>query len=220
MMRKHAPRILLLAAVFVSLGVVIYKVAENLALQKIGEIKQNPMKILDLVPESALRLKEFRRSKIEGGRKVWELTGKEAVYLKAEREAVIKKPWLVFYRETGETLEVNGDEGHLFFNDGRMEKMQLQGSVEVNYQGFILRTDEILYLQDDDRVSSPGMVTVSGKGLELEGEGMEISIKDEKIKFFNRVRTGSNSWIRFKTCSASSGVVSVTRHTSSRDSSR
>ncbi len=189
MMRKHAPRILLLAAVFVSLGVVIYKVAENLALQKIGEIKQNPMKILDLVPESALRLKEFRRSKIEGGRKVWELTGNEAVYLKAEREAVIKKPWLVFYRETGETLEVNGDEGHLFFNDGRMEKMQLQGSVEVNFQGFILRTDEILYLQDDDRVSSPGMVTVSGKGLELEGEGMEIYIKDEKIKFFNRVRT-------------------------------
>lgn len=188
-MRKHATRILVLAAVFVSLGVVIYKVAENLALQKIGEIEQNPMKILDLVPESALRLKEFRRSKIEGGRKVWELTGKEAVYLKSEREAVIKKPWLVFYRENGETMEVNGDEGHLFFNDGGMEKMQLQGSVVVNYQGFILRTDEIIYLQDDDRVSSPGMVTVSGKGLELEGEGMELSIRDEKIQFFNKVRT-------------------------------
>ncbi|MCZ6450184.1 MAG: LPS export ABC transporter periplasmic protein LptC [Deltaproteobacteria bacterium] len=189
MMRKHATRILLLAVVFVSLGVVIYKVAENLALQKIGEIEQNPMKILDLVPKSALRIKEFRRSKIEGGRKVWELTGKEAVYLKAEREAVIKKPWLVFYRETGETMEVNGDEGHLFFNDGGMEKMRLQGSVEVNYQGFILRTDEILYFQDDDRVMSPGKVTVSGKGLELEGEGMEISIRDEKIRFFNKVKT-------------------------------
>jgi len=189
MMRKHATRILLLAVVFVSLGVVIYKVAENLALQKIGEIEQNPMKILDLVPESALRIKEFRRSKVEGGRKVWELTGKEAVYLKAEREAVIKKPWLVFYRETGETMEVNGDEGHLFFNDRGMEKMRLQGSVEVNYQGFILRTDEILYFQDDDRVMSPGKVTVSGKGLELEGEGMEISIRDEKIRFFNRVKT-------------------------------
>lgn len=188
-MRKNAARILLLAAVFVSLGVVIYKVAENLSLQKIGEIEQNPMKILDLVPESALRLKEFRRSKVEGGRKVWELTGKEAVYLKAEREAVIKKPWLVFFRETGETMEVNGDEGHLFFNDGGMEKVRLQGSVEVNYQGFILRTDEILYLQNDDRVSSPGMVTVRGKGLELEGEGMELSMRDEKIRFFNRVRT-------------------------------
>lgn len=188
-MRKHATRILLLAAVFVSLGVVIYKVAENLALQKIGEIEQNPMKILDLVPESALRIKEFRRSKIEGGRKVWELTGKEAVYLKAKREAVIKKPWLVFYRETGETMEVNGDEGHLFFNDSGMEKMRLQGSVEVNYQGFILRTDEILYFQDDDRVMSPGKVTVSGKGLELEGEGMEISIREEKIRFFNKVKT-------------------------------
>jgi len=30
---------------------------------------------------------------------------------------------------------------------------------------------------------------VSGKGLELEGEGMEISIRDEKIRFFNKVKT-------------------------------
>ena len=165
-MRKRSLRIPLLAVVFISLGVVVYKVVQNLSLQKIAEIEQNPIKFLDYVPESALRLKEFRRIKIEGGRKVWELTGKEAVYLKAEKEAMIKKPRLVFFHENGETMELSGDEGHLFLKDGGMEKMELQGTVEVNFQGYILQTDELHYLQGDDRVVSPGKVTVKGQGLE------------------------------------------------------
>ena len=188
-MRKRSLRIPLLAVVFISLGVVVYKVVQNLSLQKIAEIEQNPIKFLDYVPESALRLKEFRRIKIEGGRKVWELTGKEAVYLKAEKEAMIKKPRLVFFHENGETMELSGDEGHLFLNDGGMEKMELQGTVEVNFQGYILQTDELHYLQDDDRVVSPGKVTVKGQGLELEGVGMELSLQDEKIRLLDRVRT-------------------------------
>jgi LPS export ABC transporter protein LptC len=188
-MRKQGIRIPLIAMVFISLGIVVYMVAKNLSLQKIAEIEQNPIKVLDFVPESALRLKEFRRSKIEGGRMVWELTGKEAVYLKAEKEAVIKRPWLVFYHENGETMELSGDEGHLFFNDGGMEKMKLQGTVEVNFQGYILQTDEIHYLQSDDRVVSPRKVIVRGQGLELEGVGMELSLQDEKIRLLDKVRT-------------------------------
>ena len=188
-MRKYRIRIPVLALVFISLGVVIYKVAQNLSLQKIREIEENPIKVLDLVPESALRLKEFRRSKIEGGRKVWELTGKEAVYLKAKKEAVITRPWLVFYHENGETMELSGDEGHLYFKDGRMEKMKLQGTVEVNFQGYILQTDEIHYLQGDDLVVSPRKVTVRGQGFELEGVGMELSLQDEKIRLLDKVRT-------------------------------
>jgi len=188
-MRKRSLRIPLLAVVFISLGVVVYKVVQNLSLQKIAEIEQNPIKVLDYVPESALRLKEFRRIKIEGGRKVWELTGKEAVYLKAEKEAIIKKPRLVFFHKNGETMELSGDEGHLFLKDGGMEKMELQGTVEVNFQGYILQTDELHYLQDDDRVVSPGKVTVKGQGLELEGVGMELSLQDEKIRLLDRVRT-------------------------------
>ncbi|MEE8075335.1 MAG: LPS export ABC transporter periplasmic protein LptC [Candidatus Binatia bacterium] len=188
-MRKRSLRIPLLAVVFISLGVVVYKVVQNLSLQKIAEIEQNPIKFLDYVPESALRLKEFRRIKIEGGRKVWELTGKEAVYLKAEKEAMIKKPRLVFFHENGETMELSGDEGHLFLKDGGMEKMELQGTVEVNFQGYILQTDELHYLQGDDRVVSPGKVTVKGQGLELEGVGMELSLQDEKIRLLDKVRT-------------------------------
>lgn len=187
-MRKRI-RILLLASILVSLGVVIYKVAENVWLLKLREIKQDPTKLLDFVPEAALQLKEFRRSKIEQGRKVWEITGDEAVYLKAENEAVIKRPRLIFYQENGETMEVNGDEGRILFTDQELEEIQLQGAVEASYRGFVLKTHEIVYLRNNNQVISRGKVTLSGEGLELEGVGMEFSLPDDKIRLQDSVRT-------------------------------
>ena len=95
-------RIIILSVISISLGAVIYKVAETLWLQKVMEFQEDPVKILDLLPQPTLQLKEFRRSKVEEGRKVWEITGDEAVYIKAEREAVITSPRLVFYNENNE----------------------------------------------------------------------------------------------------------------------
>jgi hypothetical protein len=60
-------RIIILSVISISLGAVIYKVAETLWLQKLMEFQENPVKILDLVPQPALQLKEFRRSKVRGG---------------------------------------------------------------------------------------------------------------------------------------------------------
>ena len=70
-MRRKGIRLILLIAIFASLGGVAYKVAENFWLMKAREIKKNPSKLLDYVPEAALQIKDFRRAKIEGGRKVW-----------------------------------------------------------------------------------------------------------------------------------------------------
>ena len=57
-----------MAAIFISLGGVTYKVAESIWIMKVQEIKKNPLKALDYLPESALHMKDFRRAKIEDGR--------------------------------------------------------------------------------------------------------------------------------------------------------
>lgn len=192
-MRRKSIRIVLLIAIFASLGGLAYKVAENIWLMKGREIQKNPLKLLDYVPEAALQIKEFRRAKVEGGRKVWELFGEEARYLKDEKEAVIKKPRIVFYDKKGGTIKATGNEGRLFFTDKgthpEMEKMQLKGGIQVNYRGFVLHTDELLYLKSKNQVVSPGKVTLEGDGLELEGTGMEIALDDERIRLLKKVRT-------------------------------
>jgi len=183
-------RIIILSVISISLGAVIYKVAETLWLQKVMEFQDDPVKILDLLPQAALQLKEFRRSKVEEGRKVWEITGHEAIYIKADKEAVITSPRLIFYNQNNENVEVRGDQGHIYFKDGKMDRLQLQGGVEIYYQGFVLKTNEIVYYQRTNQVTSEGKVAImKGKGLDLEGVGAEISLKDSRLRLRNKVKT-------------------------------
>lgn len=188
-MRRKGLKIVLLIAIFISLGGVTYKVVENFLLMKAREIQKNPIKMLDYVPEAALQVKDFRRTKVEGGQKVWEVSGEEARYLKAEKEAILKKPRFVFYDKKGRAIEATANEGHLFLTDQEMEKMQLLGAIEINYQGFVAQMEEIVYLKSTNQVVTPGKVTLKGEGLELEGVGLEVSLEDQKIRILEKVKT-------------------------------
>lgn len=187
-MRKRK-RAILLIAILLLLGGVGYKVGESIWLNKSREIKKNPIKALDYLPEAALQLKDFRRSKIENGRKVWELYGDEARYLKEQKEAVITKPRFYFYDKKGETIEATGDQGRLFFTDQELQKAHFEGSIEVNYQGFVLKSEQAIYFPDKDQILLPGKVNLKGDGLELDGVRMEIALQDQKMRLLQNVRT-------------------------------
>lgn len=186
---KKSVRFLLLTGVLISLGVVAYKSGEHLWRNKAREFKENPLKALDYLPEAALKVKDFHRVKVNGARKVWEIRGEEARYLKAEKEVVIKKPRFVFHNRDGKTVEANGDEAHLFLTDQDMEKMEIKGDVRVHYERYVLRTEKMVYLKDKNRVVSPGKVTLKGKGMDLEGVGMEIALDNERMKLHQKVKT-------------------------------
>jgi len=194
-MKRKTTRLILLVAIAAFLGGVGYKVAEQLWIMKSREFKKNPLKVLDYLPEAALQIKDFHRSQVDGNRKVWEIFGDEARYLKEEKQAVIKNPRILFYSKEGKTLEATGNEGNLFFAgeqtdlQGSIDKMQMRGDIQVNYQGFTFNTDELLYFKSKDQVVSPGKVTLKGEGMELEGVGMEIAIQDEKLHLAQNVKT-------------------------------
>jgi LPS export ABC transporter protein LptC len=186
-MRKSRRTILLLA-ILLSLGGVGYKAAEFVQrVQK--EIKKNPLKALDYLPESALHMKEFHRAKIENGRKIWELFGDEASYFKEQKEAIIKKPRFYYYDKKDEVVETTGDEAHLYINEKELERMELRGDVQVSFQGYLLKSEEANYLPAKDQIVLPNRTTVVGEGIELEGASMEVELEDRKIRLVHRVKT-------------------------------
>jgi LPS export ABC transporter protein LptC len=187
-MRKWR-RLTLLAAIFISLGGVVYKVAENIWITKVQEIKKNPLKALDYVPESALHMKDFRRAKIEDGRKVWEIFGDEANYYKEQKQAVIKNPRFYYFDKKGETAETTGEVAKLFFNEKELEQMQLQGNIQVNYQGYTLKSEEAIYFPEKQQIVLPKRATVVGEGLELEGSSMQVELEDKKVRLLENVKT-------------------------------
>lgn len=187
-MRKRK-RLILLVAIFLSLGGVGYKVAESIWAMKVSEIRKNPLRALDYLPESALQIKDFRRAKVEDGRKIWELVGDEARYFKDQREAVIKNPKFFYYDSKGETAETTGATAHLFFNERELEKMQLQGGIQVSYQGYVLKSEEAIYLPAQQRIVLPSRALVAGNGLELEGSSMEVELETKKLRMLQNVKS-------------------------------
>jgi LPS export ABC transporter protein LptC len=175
--------------IFLSLGGVGYKVAESIWAMKVSEIRRNPLKALDYLPESALQIKDFRRAKVEDGRKIWELVGDEARYFKDQREAVIKNPKFFYYDSNGQTAETTGATAQLFFNERELEKMQLQGGIQVSYQGYVLRSEEAIYLPAQQRIVLPSRALVAGNGLELEGSSMEIELETKKVRMLQNVKS-------------------------------
>ena len=178
----------MLSAILISLGGVTYKVVEIVrGVQK--EIKANPMKALDYLPESSLQIKDFHRSKIENGRKVWELFGDEANYYKDQKEAVIKKPRFFYYDKKGEVAETRGDEAHVYLNEKELERMELRGGIEVSFQGYELKSEVATYEPARDQIVLPGRTTVIGEGISLEGARMEVELEEKKIRMIKAVRT-------------------------------
>jgi LPS export ABC transporter protein LptC len=186
---RKRKRLILLVAIFLSLGGVGYKVAESIWAMKVSEIRKNPLRALDYLPESALQIKDFRRAKVEDGRKIWELVGDEARYFKDQREAVIKNPKFFYYDSKGETAETTGATAHLFFNERELEKMQLQGGIQVSYQGYVLKSEEAIYLPAQQRIVLPSRALVAGNGLELEGSSMEVELETKKLRMLQNVKS-------------------------------
>jgi LPS export ABC transporter protein LptC len=188
-MTRKKSRLVLLLVILACLGGISYKVTETILVRKAQELKKNPLSVLDALPEAALQLKEFRRTKVDDGRKVWEVAGEEARYLKDQNEVVLKKPTFAYYDLNGETIQVSAAEGHLYLVQQEIDRMELEGQIQMSYRGFVLHTEKVLYFKNRNQVVLPGHVKVTGDGLEFEGVGMEITLDQEQLRLLQNVRS-------------------------------
>jgi len=186
-MRKTR-RALLLTVILLSLGAVIYKVSDVVRQMKKG-LKKGPIAVLDSLPDSTLRIKDFHRAKIENGRKVWELFGDEANYLKDKSEALIKRPRFLYYDKKDEAAETSAETAHIFLNEKELEKLELQGGVRVSMKGYVLTSESANYLPAKDQIILPTRTQVVGEGISIEGASMEVELEEKKIRMVHDVKT-------------------------------
>jgi len=186
-MRK-TKRALLLTVILLSLGAVAYKAADVVRqLNKV--VKKGPVAVLDSLPDAALQIKDFHRAKIENGRKVWELFGDEANYLKDKREAVIKRPRFLYYDKKDEAAETSAETAHIFLNEKDLEKLELKGGVRVSMKGYVLTSESADYLPAKEQILLPTRTQVVGEGISIEGASMEVELEEKKIRMVRDVKT-------------------------------
>src|SRR6516162_790458 len=73
--------------------------------------------VVDMLPNVAQRIQNFHRVKVDNGRKVWEVSARDAQYVEGEQVVVVDAPQLDVYLADGRTVSLHGDAGKVFLKD-------------------------------------------------------------------------------------------------------
>jgi LPS export ABC transporter protein LptC len=145
---------------------------------------------LDFLPQVAQRIQNFRRVKMEGDRKVWEVAAREAQYFEEDHQIVVDEPEVSFFvKDDQGVVSVKGRQGKILLDGREMDRVDLDGGIELRFRDYLVKTDKAFYQRADDTVVSPGAVVVTGDGLSLSGERMTVEMGSQRVRVEGKVRT-------------------------------
>lgn len=143
-------------------------------------------------PQEALvqRMTEFRRVKMQDGKKVWEIVARQARYFADTNAVVIDTPEVSLYFSDGEAVALRCREGTLHL-DGESELLhiELRGNLEMQMGSISLKTDQATYDRQKNTISSDGVIHVVGQGFTLEGKGYTVAVDTKRLTLNTEVYT-------------------------------
>jgi LPS export ABC transporter protein LptC len=186
-MRRTRLRATLLIVVAAALGGLGYLVSQSMTARRAQVLHEIGR---DLLPQVAQRIQNFRRAKVEDGRTVWEITAKEAQYFEQDNQIVVHEPRMTFFLEDRQRqAHVQGKEGRIMLDGRDVLSVTLRGGVAVQLDDLELMTEEATYDRTRDLITSPALVTVRGRTVELRGRGMEVNVGPQHVRLLDDVHT-------------------------------
>jgi LPS export ABC transporter protein LptC len=188
-MRRSRLRAGLLVVVAMALTGIGYRVWRNVAERtprSLGELG------VELIPEVAQHMQNFHRIKVKNGHMEWEIKADDAQYYEKQNEIVVRVPEVTIYTEEGvQRAWLTGKEAHLgLVDDGKeVGSMELRGDVILWLDDLELRTGTATYDRDRDLITAPGAVTITGRTMNVNADGMEVDVTPQRIRLLENVHT-------------------------------
>jgi LPS export ABC transporter protein LptC len=179
--RLRAALLLVVAVAAVGLG---YLVTRNVVARRIDPLRELGE---DFLPHVAQRIQNFRRVKVENGRTVWQITAREAQYFEQTGEIVVREPQMTFYLDEDREAHVAGAEGRLMLSGRELQTLTLTGKVAVRLDDLELNTEVATYDRARDLITSPTLVTVRGRTIDVRGRGMEVEVGPQHVRLLDDV---------------------------------
>jgi LPS export ABC transporter protein LptC len=188
-MRRSRLRAGLLVVVAMALTGIGYRVWRNVAERtprSLGELG------VELIPEVAQHMQNFHRIKVKNGHTEWDIKADDAQYYQKQNEIVVRAPEVTIYTEQGvQRAWLTGKEAHLgLVDEGReVGSMEIRGDVILWLDDLELRTDTATYDRDRDLITAPGAVTITGRTMNVNADGMEVDVTPQHIRLLENVHT-------------------------------
>ncbi len=184
---RRRVRTLLAVLMVVAVGAVVVQLARSQWAQHLRSLRTRE---LDFLPQVSQRIQNFRRVKMDGERKVWEVAAREAQYFEEDKQIVVDDPEVSFFvKDDQGVVSVKGKQGKILLDGRDMDRVDLEGGIELRFRDYLVRTDRASYRRSDDSVVSPGTVEVTGGGISLSGEHMTLEMGSQRVRFEGNVRT-------------------------------
>jgi lipopolysaccharide export system protein LptC len=84
---------------------------------------------------------------------------------------------------------LSGAEGRLQLAGQELETVTVQGEVRLTLDDLEFRTAEASYERERDLISAPGAVTITGKALDVQADGMEVLVTPQQVRLLAPVQT-------------------------------
>ena len=150
---------------------------------------QQTRPFVEALPNVAQRIQNFHRVKVENGRKVWEVSAREAQYLEEEQLVVVDAPVVEIFLADGRTVALRGKGGKVFLADRELKRVELEGDIDIELGDYAMHTDAAHYEAEGGVIVAPGQVRITGTGFELQGEHMEVNVSAQQLVLSEHVQT-------------------------------
>ena len=178
-------RLLVVAVILVVLGAGGVLLTRSFLSQRKADLSR---RVLDLLPEVAQRIVDFRRLKVDDGRKVWEVSAREARYFDDEQLVSVEEPSVMIFLEDGRILKLRGKQGKIFLGGQDLQRVEIDGDIGVEIGEYALRSDHASYEREQDVVVVPGRVSITGAGIEVHGENLRLEVKAQRLHLSQDVK--------------------------------
>lgn len=136
-------------------------------------------------------LDNFKREEVKGGKKIWEVKATRGRYSPSSGRAVLENAEMWLHQKDGGVISLKADKADLRLegSDGLSAAEFIGNVVIVQDNKTTLKTEQANYDKAKDSVFAPGLVTVVGEKMSLEGIGMEVLISSKDIRLLKQTRT-------------------------------
>jgi LPS export ABC transporter protein LptC len=184
-MSRRAWRFLIAAVLVAALGALAFGVSRRTS---IPEILQPSFLATQALPELLQRIRNFHRVITREGRKVLEVSAREASYFKNDKAIEIVEPKVIFYEAGERAGEVSAEKGRLYLEGTDVQSVEVSGRVFFEIGRLRLRTENLTYDQSSGNISAAGEANVEAAELSLTGTGLVVNMVERTVVISSGVK--------------------------------
>jgi LPS export ABC transporter protein LptC len=142
---------------------------------------------LEYLPGVSQHIQDFRRVKVQDGRKVWEVAAEDAQYFDDQKAVVVRRAIVQWFLKDGRIVSLKGEEGRIMLTGREVSRVELNGNVEVTLADYVAHTEHADYDHQRQVISAPGLVEIAGRAVELVGSDMEVDVQAQRVMLHHQV---------------------------------